>query len=100
LFELLAIFDGLGTEDGFNNDDDDVVGPVLGVLDDSVGEEEDDSDILEAVGSEEGGNTVVLNPISELGLGSGGFALVEDGSALLNQSEDFDLSSEVVGLSV
>lgn len=98
MLELSAISVALSAEDVSEDGNDDIVGVVSGVLDDSVGEEEDDSDILEAVGGEEEGNTVPLNDISEDGLGLVGVALVQHGLALLEEGEQLDLQGEVLVL--
>ena len=53
VLELLAVSNHLPAEEEFEDGDHDVVDVVGGVLDDGVSEEEDDSDILEAVGGKE-----------------------------------------------
>lgn len=98
VLELSAISVTLSAEEVSEDGNNDIVGPVSGVLDDSVGEEEDNSDILEAVGGQEEGNTVPLNDISEDGLGLVGVALVEHGLSLLQKSENFNLEGEVLVL--
>ena len=67
VLELGAISDSLSAEDVSEDGDDDIVGVVLGVLNDSVSEEEDNSDILEAVGGQKEGNTFPFNSITDLG---------------------------------
>lgn len=96
VLKLGAISDTLFTEEVSEDGDDDIIGPVSGVLDDGVDEEEDDSDILEAVGGEEEGNSVPFNDISENGLGLLGIALVEHLLSLFEEGEEFDLEGEVV----
>lgn len=98
MLELLAVSNGLSAEDVSEDADDEVVGVVLGALDDSVSEEELNSDILEAVGSEEEGDSVPLNDISEDGLGLLGVALVKHGLSLLEEGEKFNLEGEVLVL--
>ena len=49
VLELGTVLVGLSSEDVSEDGNNDVVGVVLGVLDNSVDEEEFDSDILEAV---------------------------------------------------
>lgn len=94
VLELSAVSSTLLTEDVSEDGNDDIVGVVRGVLDDGVSEEEDDSDILEAVGGQKEGNSVELNDISEGGLGLVGIALVEHGLSLLHKSEDFNLEGQ------
>jgi hypothetical protein len=94
VLELGTVRNSLSSEDESEDGDDDVVGVVLGALDDGVGEEELNSDVLEAVGSEEEGNTVPLNDVSEDGLGLLGVALVKHGLSLLEEGEEFNLEGE------
>ena len=95
VLELGTISDTLLTEEVSEDGDDDIVGIVSGVLDDGVSEEEDDSDVLEAVGGEESGNSVEFNDISELGLGLLGIASVEHLASFFDEGEDFNLEGEV-----
>ena len=96
VLELGTISDTLLTAEVSEDGDDDIVGIVSGVLDDGVSEEEDDSDVLEAVGGEESGNSVEFNDISELGLGLLGIASVEHLASFFDEGEDFNLEGEVV----
>jgi len=96
VLELGTISDTLFAEEVSEDANDDIVGIVSGVLDDGVSEEEDDSDVLEAVGGEESGNSVEFNDISELGLGLLGIASVEHLASLFEEGEDFNLEGEVV----
>ena len=96
VLELGTISDTLLTEEVSEDGDDDIVGIVFGALDDGVSEEEDDSDVLEAVGGEEKGNSVEFNDISELGLGLLGIASVEHLASFFDEGEDFNLEGEVV----
>jgi len=96
VLKLGAISDTLFTEEVSEDGDDDIIGPVSGVLDDGVDEEEDDSDILEAVGGEEEGNSVPFNDISEFGLGLVGIALIEHLLSLFEEGKEFNLEGEVV----
>lgn len=98
MLELSAVSVTLSAKEVSEDGNNDVVGPVSGVLDDGIGEEEDNSDILEAVGSKEEGNSVPFNDISEDGLGLVGIALVEHGLALFKESENFNLEGEVLVL--
>lgn len=97
-FELLAVSNSLPAEDVSEDGNDDIVGVVLGALDDGVSEEELNSDVLEAVAGQEEGNSVPFDDISEDWGGLGGVALVEHGLSLLHQSEDFNLELEVTVL--
>ena len=96
VLELGAVSDTLFAEEVSEDGNDDIVGIVSGALDDGVSEEEDDSDVLEAVGGEEEGNSVPFDDISELGLGLLGIALVEHLLSLFEEGEDFNLEGEVV----
>lgn len=98
MFELLAVSNGLLSHKDEDDADNDVVGDVLGVLDDGVGKEEFNSDVLEAVGGKEESNTFPFNGITDLDGGLVLVALVEHLLAFLNQSEEFSLGLEVVVL--
>jgi hypothetical protein len=98
VLELRTISVTLSAEEVSEDSDDDIVGPVSGVLDDGVGEEQHNSDILEAVGGQQEGNSVPFDNISENGLGLVGVADVEHGLALLEESEHFNLEGEVLVL--
>jgi hypothetical protein len=98
VFELSAIGEHLATQDVSEDGNDNVVGVVLGALDDSVGEEELNSDVLEAVGGEEECNTVPFDDVSDLEFRLVLIALVEHGLSLFHKSEDFNFKSEVVVL--
>ena len=95
VFELGTIGNSLSTEDISEDGNDDVVGVVLGVLDDCVSEDKFNSDILEAVGSQQEGNSFPFNNISEFWLRFSGIALVEHGFSLLHKSKDFNLEFKV-----
>ena len=98
VLELGAISVSLSAEDVSEDGDNDIVSVVSGVLDDSVSEEEDNSDILEAVGGKEESNTVPFDDISEDGLGLVGIALVKHGLSLLHKGQNFNLEGEVLVL--
>ena len=98
VLELFAVSNGLLAHKDEDNADNDVVGDVLGVLDDGVGKEELNSDVLEAVGGKEESNTFPFNGITDLDGGLVLVALVEHLLALLNQSEEISLDLEVVVL--
>ena len=98
VLELFAVSNGLLAHKDEDNADNDVVGDVLGVLDDGVGKEELNSDVLEAVGGKEESNTFPFNGITDLDGGLVLVALVEHLLALLNQSEEIGLDLEVVVL--
>lgn len=95
MLELGAIGITLSAEDVSEDGDDDVVGVVLGVLDDSVDEEELNSDVFEAVGGKEEGNTVPLNDVTDFGLGLVGKADVKHFFSFFHKGEDFNFSLEV-----
>lgn len=65
MFELGTVINSLFTENVSENSNYQVIGVVLGILDHSVNEEEFNSDIFEAVGSEQQSNTVPLDDISD-----------------------------------
>jgi hypothetical protein len=96
VLELGAVSNTLSAEDVSEDSDNNIVGPVSGALDDSVSEEEDDSDILEAVGGEEEGNSVPFNNISEFGLGLVGIALVKHLFSFFEEGEELNLEGEIV----
>ena len=98
VLELGTVLDGLYAKDVSEDGNDDVVCVVLGVLDDSVGEEEFNSGILEAVGGEEEGNTVPFNNITDLDCGLVGFAGIEHFLSLFHKSEGINEHVEVLVL--
>lgn len=100
MFELFAVGKGLLAHEDEDDADDDVVGDVLGVLDDGVSKEEFNSDVLEAVGGKEESHTFPFNGITNLDGGLVLVALVEHLLAFLNQSEEFGLELEVIVLNV
>ena len=95
VLELGAVSNGLSTEDVSEDGNDEVVGVVLGWLDNGVSEEELNSDILEAIAGQKEGNSVPFNDISEDWLRLLGIALVKHGLSLFHKSEDFNLEGEV-----
>ena len=98
MLELLAVSNTLSSEEVSEDGDHNVINVVSGVLDDGVNEEEDDSDVLEAVGGEESSNSVPFNNISDLDGRLVLVALVEHLLSLFHKSEDFNLEAEVVVL--
>lgn len=98
VLELGAISDGLSAEDVSEDGNNDVVGVVLGGLDDGVGEEELNSDVLEAVGGEEHGNSFPLDGVSDLDSGLVGLAFVEHGLSFLHKGKHFNEEVEVLVL--
>jgi hypothetical protein len=96
VLELGAVSNTLLAEEVSEDSDNNIVGPVSGALDDSISEEEDDSDILEAVGGEEEGNSVPFNNISEFGLGLVGIALVKHLFSFFEEGEELNLEGEIV----
>lgn len=95
MFELGAIFSGLSSEDVSEDGNNDVVGVVLGVLDDGVSEEEFNSDILEAVGGQQESNTFPFNGISDLGGSLGALALVQHLLSFFHKGQNFNLEFKV-----
>ena len=95
MFELGAISYSLSTEDISEDGNNDVIGVVLGVLDDCISKDKFNSDILEAVGGQQESNSLPFNHISEFGLRFSGIALVEHGFSLLHKSKDFNLEFKV-----
>lgn len=95
VLELGAVSNTLSSEDVTEDEDHNVIEVVTGVLDDGVEEEEFNSDILEAVGGEEEGNTIPLNDISDLDGGLVSVALVEHLLSLFQESEEFNFELEV-----
>lgn len=97
--ELFAVGVSLPAHDVEDDGHDDVVGEVLGVLQDGIGDQEDDSDILEAVAGEQEGNTGGFNSISEGGLDllvdSAGLV---DGPGVLDEGEEVGLGLGVLGV--
>lgn len=98
MLELGAVVSSLSAEDGDEDANHDVIDVISGVLDDGVSEEEDDSDILEAVGGQQEGISGPFNGVTDL---DGGDILVASFDHLLSlgdQGEEFSLGFEVVAL--
>lgn len=98
MLELLAIVEALSAEDVSEDGNGNIVGDVLGVLDNGVDEEEFNSDILEAVGGEEEGHSVPFDDVSDLDGGLVFVALVKHLLSLLEEGEEFDLEVKAVVL--
>ena len=97
--ELFAISISLFAHDVSEDSDDDIIGDVGGVLDDGVSDEEENSDILEAVAGEEESNTGILDGITEDGLNFFfNSTWVIDGFNVFNQSEEFSFGFSVFGV--
>ena len=96
--ELGAVSVPLPAEDGDEDEDDDVVGPVLGVLDDGVSDEEDGSEVLGAVAGQQEGDSSVLDGVSQNGLGSVVLARVVDLLGFDRQGSQFALQLFVLGV--
>ncbi len=77
VFELSTVLVGLSAEDVSENSYNNVIGVVLGILDNSVSQKEFNSDILEAVWGKQEGNSVPLDNISDLNSGLIGLAGVK-----------------------
>ena len=65
--ELFTVGITLSSHDVDDDGNNDVVGDVLGVLDDGIDDKEEDSDIFEAVAGKEESNTGGFNNVSEDG---------------------------------
>ena len=98
MLELGTISNSLSSEKVSEDGDDDIIGVVSWALDDSVSKKKDNSNILEAVGSKEEGNSVPFDNISEDGLRLLGIALVKHGLSLLQKGQNFNLEREVLVL--
>ena len=98
VLELGAVSNSLSTEEVSENGDNDVVGVVLGVLDDGIGKEEFNSDVLEAVGGEEECISVPFNDVTDLDGGLVGVALVKHLLGFLEESEEFNFEGNVLVL--
>ena len=66
--ELSTIGSGLFAHKVSEDSDNNIIGDIVGVLDDGISDEEENSDILEAVAGEEESNTGILDGITEDGL--------------------------------
>ena len=95
MFELGAISYSLSTEDISEDGNDDIVGVVLGALDDCISKDKFNSDILEAVGGQQESNSLPFNHISEFGLRFSGIAFVKHGFCFLHKGKDFNLEFKV-----
>lgn len=95
MFELGAISYSLSTEDISEDGNNDVIGVVLGVLDDCISKDKFNSDILEAVGGQQESNSLPFNHISEFGLRFSGIAFVKHGFSFLHKGKDFNLEFKV-----
>ena len=98
MFELFAIGNTLSSEEVSEDADHDIIDVIGGVLDDGVGEEEDNSDVLEAVGGEQSGHSVEFNDVTDLDGGLIGVALVEHLLAFLEEGQNFLQIVEIVVL--
>lgn len=65
LNEFLAISVSLSAEDVEEDKDNGVVCPISGILDNGVSEQEDDSDIFEAVTGQQEGDSGSLNNVTQ-----------------------------------
>ncbi len=94
--ELRAISITLSSQKSNEDEDDDVVGPISWVFNDGIGNEENDSDILETVWSKQKSDTGGLNGISEGWLNLlVDSTFFEDFLCLLNEGQKFSLGGEV-----
>ncbi len=98
VLELGAVCVSLSAQDVCEDGDNNVVGVVSGVLDHGVDQKELNSDVLEAVGGEEEGNSVPLDDVSDLDSGLVGLAFVEHGLSFLHKGENFNEEVKVLAL--
>ena len=96
VLELFAVSEGLLSEEISENGNNDVVGVVSGVLNDGIGKEEDNSDILEAVGGKQESNSFPFDDVSDLNSRLVLVAFVQHLLSLLQKREDFNLELEIV----
>ena len=96
--ELGAVGDSLSSQKGNEDQDDDVVGDVFGVLDDGVSDQENSSDVLGTVAGQEESDSGVFNGISQNGFDVGFLAGVVDLLHLLDDFSDFALELFVFGI--
>lgn len=66
--KLGTVLVSLVSEDAEEDGEDDIVGDIRWVLDDLISDQEDNSNILEAVGGQEEGDSGSLDSIAQLGL--------------------------------
>lgn len=94
--ELGAVLVSLVAEDANEDGEDEVVGDRGGVLDDLIGDQEHDADVLEAVGGQQEGDSGGFNGVSQLGLDLvDGSARLELGLQLPDQGDQLGLGSDV-----
>ncbi len=94
--ELLAVSIGLSSQKSDEDKDNDVVGNIRWVFDDWISNEEDGSDILEAVWGKEESNTGGFNGISEDWFDfSWNVAFIENVLGLWDEGQKFSLGGEV-----
>lgn len=98
VLELFAVSEGLLSEEVSENGDNDVVGVVRGVLNDGIGKEEDNSDILEAVGGKQESNSFPFDDVSDFDSRLVLVAFVQHLLSLLQKREDFNLELKIVVL--
>ena len=96
VLELRAVSNGLSSQNVSEDGDHDVINVVRGILDNGVSKEEFNSDILEAVGGKEEGNTVPFNNVSDLDGGLVLVAFVKHFLSFFHKSDDFDEEVHVV----
>ena len=94
--ELLAVGISLSSQKSDKDEDDNVVGNIRWVFNDWIADEENGSDILETVWSEEESNSSGFNGITQNWLDFLlNSAFFEDILGLLNEGQKFSLGSEV-----
>lgn len=97
--ELFAISVTLSAEDVKEDGNNDVVGPVGWVLDDGVGEEEDNSDVFEAVAGQKEGDSCGFNSVSNSGLNFiVQLAFFVDGFNFLDEGHELGFGFSILGI--
>ena len=95
--ELLAVGVGLFSHDVAEDQNHNIIGDVLGILNDGVSDEEEGSDILEAVTGEKEADSGELNSITKDGLNLLlNATFIVDWLSIFNESQNFGLNVLVV----
>ena len=96
--ELFAVGNTLSSQNVEEDGDDDVVLPVLGVLDDGVSDQEEGSEVLGAVAGQKESDSGVFDGISQNWLGSVVLAGLVNLLDLLGEHGEFALEFLVFGV--
>ena len=95
--ELWAVGIRLSSQKSYENQNDNIVNNVTWVFNDWISDQENCSDILETVWSQQKSNSSSLNSISQNWLDFlANVALCENSLSLLDQHQEFSLGNEVV----